>query len=166
MVTDFSKLKVNLNFKIKVKRKTRAPALKQDKVLTKQIETRCRYENGKFYVIIPNCVYRNKLKTGVDINDIGTKDITLGFTPESFDLHEASRVFTIQGQENGNYTCLIRNESDRLFKKLSKEKYVPFCRNWNIIVRIVRRVGVLYADFRSLKAHNLYYNLKQDNEDE
>ena len=166
MVTDFSKLKVNLNFKIKVKNKTRAPALKQNKVLTKQIETKCRYDNGKFYVIIPNYVYRNKLKTGVDINDIGTKDITLEFTPESFDLHEANRVFTIQGQENGSYTCLIRNESDRLFKKLSEEKYVPFCRNWNIIVRIVRRVGVLYADFRSLKAHNLYYNLKQDNEDE
>ena len=166
MVTDFSKLKVNLNFKIKVKNKTRAPALKQDKVLTKQIETKCRYDNGKFYVIIPNYVYRNKLKTGVDINDIGTKDITLELTPESFDLHEANRVFTIQGQENGSYTCLIRNESDRLFKKLSEEKYVPFCRNWNIIVRIVRRVGVLYADFRSLKAHNLYYNLKQDNEDE
>ena len=166
MVTDFSKLKVNLNFKIKVRHKTRAPATKQDKVLTKQIETKCRYDNGKFYVIIPNYVYRNKLKTGVDINDIGTKDITLEFTPESFDLHEANRVFTIQGQENGSYTCLIRNESDRLFKKLSEEKYVPFCRNWNIIVRIVRRVGVLYADFRSLKAHNLYYNLKQDNEDE
>jgi len=166
MVTDFSKLKVNLNFKIKVKNKTRAPALKQDKVLTKQIETKCRYDNGKFYVIIPNYVYRNKLKIGVDVNDIGTKDITLEFTPESFDLHEANRVFTIQGQENGSYTCLIRNESDRLFKKLSEEKYVPFCRNWNIIVRIVRRVGVLYADFRSLKAHNLYYNLKQDNEDE
>ena len=166
MVTDFSKLKVNLNFKIKVKNKTRAPALKQDKVLTKQIETKCRYDNGKFYVIIPNYVYRNKLKTGVDVNDIGTKDITLEFTPESFDLHEANRVFTIQGQENGSYTCLIRNESDRLFKKLNEEKYVPFCRNWNIIVRIVRRVGVLYADFRSLKAHNLYYNLKQDNEDE
>lgn len=166
MVTDFSKLKVNLNFKIKVKNKTRAPAIKQDKVLTKQIETKCRYDNGKFYVIIPNYVYRNKLKTGVDINDIGTKDITLEFTPESFDLHEANRVFTIQGQENGSYTCLIRNESDRLFKKLSEEKYVPFCRNWNIIVRIVLRVGVLYADFRSLKAHNLYYNLKQDNEDE
>lgn len=166
MVTDFNKLKINLNFKIKVRHKTRAPAIKQDKVLTKQIETKCRYDNGKFYVIIPNYVYRNKLKTGVDINDIGTKDITLEFTPESFDLHEANRVFTIQGQENGNYTCLIRNESDRLFKKLSEEKYVPFCRNWNIIVRIVRRVGVLYADFRSLKAHNLYYNLKQDNEDE
>ena len=166
MVTDFSKLKVNLNFKIKVKNKTRAPALKQDKVLTKQIETKCRYDNGKFYVIIPNYVYRNKLKIGVDVNDIGTKDITLEFTPESFDLHEANRVFTIQGQENGSYTCLIRNESDRLFKKLSEEKYVPFCRNWNIIVRIVRRVGVLYADFRSLKSHNLYYNLKQDNEDE
>ena len=166
MVTDFSKLKVNLNFKIKVKNKTRAPALKQDKILTKQIETKCRYDNGKFYVIIPNYVYRNKLKIGVDINDIGTKDITLEFTPESFDLHEANRVFTIQGQENGSYTCLIRNESDRLFKKLSEEKYVPFCRNWNIIIRIVRRVGVLYADFRSLKAHNLYYNLKQDNEDE
>ena len=166
MVTDFSKLKVNLNFKIKVKNKTRAPALKQDKVLTKQIETKCRYDNRKFYVIIPNYVYRNKLKIGVDVNDIGTKDITLEFTPESFDLHEANRVFTIQGQENGSYTCLIRNESDRLFKKLSEEKYVPFCRNWNIIVRIVRRVGVLYADFRSLKAHNLYYNLKQDNEDE
>ena len=166
MVTDFSKLKVNLNFKIKVRHKTRAPATKQDKVLTKQIETKCRYDNGKFYVIIPNYVYRNKLKTGVDVNDIGTKDITLEFTPESFDLHEANRVFTIQGQENGSYTCLIRNESDRLFKKLSEEKYVPFCRNWNIIVRIVRRVGVLYADFRSLKAHNLYYNLKQDNEDE
>ena len=166
MVTDFSKLKVNLNFKIKVKNKTRAPALKQDKVLTKQIETKCRYDNGKFYVIIPNYVYRNKLKIGVDVNDIGTKDITLEFTPESFDLHEANRVFTIQGQENGSYTCLIRNESDRLFKKLNEEKYVPFCRNWNIIVRIVRRVGVLYADFRSLKAHNLYYNLKQDNEDE
>ena len=166
MVTDFSKLKVNLNFKIKVKNKTRAPALKQDKVLTKQIETKCRYDNGQFYVIIPNYVYRNKLKTGVDINDIGTKDITLEFTPESFDLHEANRIFTIQGQENGSYTCLIRNESDRIFKKLSEEKYVPFCRNWNIIVRIVRRIGVLYADFRSLKAHNLYYNLKQDNEDE
>ena len=166
MVTDFSKLKVNLNFKIKVKNKTRAPALKQDKVLTKQIETKCRYDNGKYYVIIPNYVYRHKLKTGVNVNDIGTKDITLEFTPESFDLHEANRVFTIQGQENGSYTCLIRNESDRLFKKLSEEKYVPFCRNWNIIVRIVRRVGVLYADFRSLKAHNLYYNLKQDNEDE
>ena len=166
MVTDFSKLKVNLNFKIKVRHKTRAPATRQDKVLTKQIDTKCRYDNGKFYVIIPNYVYRNKLKTGVDINDIGTKDITLEFTPESFDLHEANRVFTIQGQENGSYTCLIRNESDRLFKKLSEEKYVPFCRNWNIIVRIVRRVGVLYADFRSLKAHNLYYNLKQDNEDE
>ena len=166
MVTDFSKLKVNLNFKIKVKNKTRAPALKQDKVLTKQIETKCRYDNGKFYVIIPNYVYRNKLKIGVDVNDIGTKDITLEFTPESFDLHEANRVFTIQGQENGSYTCLIRNESDRLFKKLNEELYVPFCRNWNIIVRIVRRVGVLYADFRSLKAHNLYYNLKQDNEDE
>ena len=166
MVTDFSKLKVNLNFKIKVKHKTRAPATKQDKVLTKQIETKCRYDNGKFYVIIPNYVYRHKLKTGVDVNDIGTKDITLEFTPESFDLHEANRVFTIQGQENGSYTCLIRNESDRIFKKLSEEKYVPFCRNWNIIVRIVRRVGVLYADFRSLKAHNLYYNLKQDNEDE
>ena len=166
MVTDFSKLKVNLNFKIKVKNKTRAPALKQDKVLTKQIETKCRYDNGKFYVIIPNYVYRNKLKIGVDVNDIGTKDITLEFTPESFDLHEANRVFTIRGQENNTYTCLIRNESDRLFKKLSEEKYVPFCRNWNIIVRIVRRVGVLYADFRSLKAHNLYYNLKQDNEDE
>ena len=134
--------------------------------MTKQIETKCRYDNGKFYVIIPNYVYRHKLKTGVDVNDIGTKDITLEFTPESFDLHEANRVFTIQGQENGSYTCLIRNESDRLFKKLSEEKYVPFCRNWNIIVRIVRRVGVLYADFRSLKAHNLYYNLKQDNEDE
>ena len=166
MVTDFSKLKVNLNFKIKVKNKTRAPALKQGKVLTKQIETKCHYDNGKFYVVIPYCVYRNKLKTDVDITDVGTKDITLEFTPESFDLHEANRVFTIQGQENGNYTCLIRNESDRLFKKLSEEKYVPFCRNWNIIVRIVRRVGVLYADFRSLKAHNLYYNLKQDNEDE
>ena len=166
MVTDFNKLKVNLNFKIKVKHKTRAPSAKQDKVLTKSIETKCRYDNGKFYVVIPNCVYKHKLKSGVDVNDIGTKDITLEFTPESFDLHEANRVFTIQGQENGSYTCLIRNESDRLFKKLSEEKYVPFCRNWNIIVRIVRRVGVLYADFRSLKAHNLYYNLKQDNEDE
>ena len=166
MVTDFNKLKVNLNFKIKVKHKTRAPALKQDKVLTKQIETKCRYDNGKFYVIIPNYVYRNKLKTGVDINDIGTKDITLEFTPESFDLHEANRVFTIHGQESGNYTCLIRNESDRLFKKLNNKVYVPFCRNWTICVKIVRRVGVLYADFRSLKAHNLYYNLKQDNEDE
>ena len=166
MVTDFSKLKVNLNFKIKVKNKTRAPALKQDKVLTKQIETKCRYDNGKFYVIIPNYVYRNKLKIGVDVNDIGTKDITLEFTPESFDLHEANRVFTIQGQENGSYTCLIGNESDILFKKLSEEKYVPSCRNWTICIKIVRRVGILYADFRSLKAHNLYYNLKQDNEDE
>ena len=166
MVTDFSKLKVNLNFKIKVKNKTRAPALKQDKVLTKQIETKCRYDNGKFYVIIPNYVYRNKLKTGVDVNDIGTKDITLEFTPESFDLHDADRVFTIHGQDNGKYICLVRNETDRLFKKLSKEQYVPFCRNWTIIVKIVRRVGVLYADFRSLKSHNLYYNLKQDNEDE
>ena len=166
MVTDFNKLKVNLNFKIKVKHKTRAPAFKQDKVLTNLIQTKCLYENGKFYVIIPNYVYRNKLKIGVDVNDIGTKDITLEFTPESFDLHEANRVFTIHGQESGNYTCLIRNESDRLFKKLSEEKYVPFCRNWNIVVRIIRRVGVLYADFRSLKVHNLYYNFKQDNEDE
>ena len=166
MVTDFNKLKVNLNFKIKVKHKTRAPAFKQDKVLTNLIQTKCRYYNGKFYVIIPNYVYRNKLKIGVDVNDIGTKDITLEFTPESFDLHEANRVFTIHGQESGNYTCLIRNESDRLFKKLNNKVYVPFCRNWNIIVRIIRRVGVLYADFRSLKAHNLYYNLKQDNEDE
>ena len=166
MVTDFSKLKVNLNFKIKVKHKTRAPSIKQDKVLTKNIETKCRYDNGKFYVVIPNCVYKHKLKSGVDVNDIGTKDITLEFTPESFDLTNATRVFTIHGQDNGKYICLVRNESDRLFKKLSEEKYVPFCRNWNIIVRIVRRVGVLYADFRSLKAHNLYYNLKQDNEDE
>ena len=166
MVTDFSKLKVNLNFKIKVKNKTRAPALKQDKVLTKQIETKCRYDNGKFYVIIPNYVYRNKLKIGVDVNDIGTKDITLEFTPESFDLHEANRVFTIQGQENGSYTCLIRNESDRLFKKLNNKVYVPFCRNWTICIKIVRHVGILYADFRSLKSHNLYYNLKQDNENE
>nr|DAG90446.1 MAG TPA: hypothetical protein [Crassvirales sp.]DAP30841.1 MAG TPA: hypothetical protein [Crassvirales sp.] len=166
MVTDFSKLKVNLNFKIKVRHKTRAPATKQDKVLTKQIETKCRYDNGKFYVIIPNYVYRNKLKSGVDVSDIGTKDIRLEFTPESFDLNDATRVFTIHGQDNGKYICLIRNESDRIFKKLNKEQYVPFCRNWNIRVRIVRRVGVLYADFRSLKAHNLYYNLKQDNEDE
>ena len=166
MVTDFSKLKVNLNFKIKVKNKTRAPALKQDKVLTKQIETKCRYDNGKFYVIIPNYVYRNKLKIGVNVNDIGTKDITLEFTPESFDLTNATRVFTIHGQDNGKYVCLIRNESDRIFKKLNKEQYVPFCRNWNIVVRIIRRVGVLYADFRSLKVHNLYYNFKQDNEDE
>lgn len=165
MVTDFSKLKVNLNFKIKVKHKTRAPALKQDKVLTKQIETKCHYDNGKFYVIIPNYVYRNKLKSGVDVSDIGTKDIRLEFTPESFDLHEANRVFTIRGQDNGNYTCLIRNESDRLFKKLSNEVYVPFCRNWTVCVKIVRHIGVLYADFRSLKSHNLYYNLKQDNED-
>ena len=75
MVTDFSKLKVNLNFKIKVKHKTRAPAAKQDKVLTKSIETKCRYDNGKFYVVIPNCVYKHKLKSGVDVNDIGTKDI-------------------------------------------------------------------------------------------
>ena len=166
MVTDFSKLKVNLNFKIKVRHKTRAPATKQDKILTKQIETKCHYDNGKFYVVIPNCIYKHKLKSGVDVNDIGTKDITLEFTPESFDLHDANRVFTIHGQESGNYTCLIRTESDRLFKKLSKEQYVPFCRNWTIIVKIVRRVGVLYADFRSLKSHNLYYNLKQDNEDE
>ena len=166
MVTDFSKLKVNLNFKIKVKHKTRAPSAKQDKVLTKNIETKCRYDNGKFYVVIPNCVYKHKLKSGVDVNDIGTKDITLEFTPESFDLHDADRVFTIRGQDNGKYICLVRNETDRLFKKLSKEQYVPFCRNWTIIVKIVRRVGVLYADFRSLKAHNLYYNLKQDNEDE
>ena len=166
MVTDFSKLKVNLNFKIKVRHKTRAPATKQDKVLTKQIETKCHYDNGKFYVVIPYCVYRNKLKTDVDVNDIGTKDITLEFTPESFDLTDATRVFTIHGQDNGKYVCLIRNESDRIFKKLNKEQYVPFCRNWNIVVRIIRRVGVLYADFRSLKAHNLYYNLKQDNEDE
>lgn len=166
MVTDFSKLKVNLNFKIKVRHKTRAPSTKQDKVLTKQIETKCYYDNGKFYVIIPNYVYRNKLKSGVDVSDIGTKDIRLEFTPESFDLNDATRVFTIHGQDNGKYICLIRNESDRIFKKLNKEQYVPFCRNWNIRVRIVRRVGVLYADFRSLKAHNLYYNLKQDNEDE
>lgn len=166
MVTDFSKLKVNLNFKIKVKHKTRAPSLKQDKVLTKNIETKCRYDNGKFYVVIPNYVYKRKLKSGVDVNDIGTKDITLEFTPESFDLHDADRVFTIHGQDDGKYTCLIRNETDRLFKKLNEEQYVPFCRNWTIIVRIVRRVGVLYADFRSLKAYNLYYNLKQDNEDE
>lgn len=166
MVTDFSKLKVNLNFKIKVRHKTRAPATKQDKVLTKQIETKCHYDNGKFYVIIPYCVYRNKLKSAVDVSDIGTKDIRLEFTPESFDLNDATRVFTIHGQDNGKYICLIRNESDRIFKKLNKEQYVPFCRNWNIRVRIVRRVGVLYADFRSLKAHNLYYNLKQDNEDE
>ena len=166
MVTDFSKLKVNLNFKIKVKHKTRAPSLKQDKVLTKSIETKCRYDNGKFYVVIPNYVYKHKLKSGVDVNDIGTKDITLEFTPESFDLHDADRVFTIRGQESGNYTCLIRNESDRLFKKLNNKVYVPFCRNWTICIKIVRRVGVLYADFRSLKAHNLYYNLKQDNEDE
>ena len=166
MVTDFSKLKVNLNFKIKVRHKTRAPATRQDKVLTKQIETKCHYDNGKFYVVIPYCVYRNKLKNGVDINDIGTKDITLEFTPESFDLTYATRVFTIHGQDNGKYVCLIRNESDRIFKKLSKEQYVPFCRNWNIVVRIIRRVGVLYADFRSLKVHNLYYNFKQDNEDE
>ena len=166
MVTDFSKLKVNLNFKIKVKHKTRAPALKQDKVLTKLIETKCRYDNGKFYVVIPNCVYKHKLKSSVDVSDIGTNDITLEFTPESFDLHGADRVFTIRGQDNGKYICLIRTETDRLFKKLNKEQYVPFCRNWTIIVRIVRRVGVLYADFRSLKSHNLYYNLKQDNEDE
>ena len=53
MVTDFNKLKINLNFKIKVKHKTRAPALKQDKVLTNLIQTKCLYENGKFYVIIP-----------------------------------------------------------------------------------------------------------------
>ena len=166
MVTDFNKLKVNLNFKIKVKNKTRAPALKQDKVLTRRIETKCRYDNGKFYVIIPNYVYKHKLKSGVDVNDIGTKDITLEFTPESFDLHDADRVFTIRGQESGNYTCLIRTESDRLFKKLNNKVYVPFCRNWTICIKIVRRVGILYADFRSLKAHNLYYNLKQDNEDE
>ena len=166
MVTDFSKLKVNLNFKIKVKHKTRAPSIKQDKVLTKNIETKCRYDNGKFYVVIPNCIYKHKLKSGIDVNDIGTKDITLEFTPESFDLHDANRVFTIRGQESGNYTCLIRNESDRLFKKLNNKVYVPFCRNWTICIKIVRRVGILYADFRSLKAHNLYYNLKQDNEDE
>ena len=166
MVTDFSKLKVNLNFKIKVKHKTRAPSIKQDKVLTKNIETKCRYDNGKFYVVIPNCVYKHKLKSGVDVNDIGTKDITLEFTPESFDLTDATRVFTIHGQDNGKYVCFIRNESDRIFKKLNKEQYVPFCRNWNIVVRIIRRVGVLYADFRSLKVHNLYYNFKQDNEDE
>ena len=166
MVTDFSKLKVNLNFKIKVRHKTRAPATKQDKVLTKQIETKCHYDNGKFYVVIPYCVYRNKLRTDVDITDVGTKDITLEFTPESFDLHEANRVFTIRGQESGDYTCLIRTESDRLFKKLNNKVYVPFCRNWTICIKIVRRVGILYADFRSLKAHNLYYNLKQDNEDE
>ena len=166
MVTDFSKLKVNLNFKIKVKHKTRAPSAKQDKVLTKSIETKCRYDNGKFYVVIPNCIYKHKLKSGVYINELCTKDITLEFTPESFDLHDADRVFTIHGQDNGKYICLIRNETDRLFKKLNKEQYVPFCRNWTIIVKIVRRVGVLYADFRSLKSHNLYYNLKQDNEDE
>ena len=165
MVTDFSKLKVNLNFKIKVRHKTRAPAAKQDKVLTNLIQTKCLYENGKFYVTIPYCVYKQKLRNGVDISDIGTKDITLEFTPESFDLHEANRVFTIHGQDNGNYTCLIRNESDRLFKKLSNEVYVPFCRNWTVCVKIVRHIGVLYADFRSLKSYNLYYNLKQDNED-
>nr|DAW49044.1 MAG TPA: hypothetical protein [Crassvirales sp.] len=166
MVTDFSKLKVNLNFKIKVRHKTRAPAQNQDKVLTNLIQTKCLYENRKFYVIIPYYVYKQKLRKGVDINDIGNKDLTLEFTPESFDLHEANRVFTIQGQESGNYTCLIRTESDRLFKKLNNEVYVPFCRNWTVCVKIVRRVGVLYADFRSLKSHNLYYNLKQDNEDE
>ena len=56
MVTDFSKLKVNLNFKIKVRHKTRAPATRQDKVLTKQIETKCHYDNGKVYIIVPNYV--------------------------------------------------------------------------------------------------------------
>ena len=115
MVTDFSKLKVNLNFKIKVRHKTRAPATKQDKVLTKQIETKCHYDNGKFYVVIPYCVYRNKLKTDVDVNDIGTKDITLEFTPESFDLHEANRVFTISGQENYNINYVLsKNESQHI----------------------------------------------------
>ena len=166
MVTDFNKLKVNLNFKIKVKHKTRAPSLKQDKVLTNLIQTKCLYENGKFYVVIPYHVYKQKLRNVVDLNYIGNKNLTLEFTPYSFDLHEANRVFTIRGQESGDYTCLIRNESDRLFKKLNNKVYVPFCRNWTICVKIVRRVGVLYADFRSLKAHNLYYNLKQDNEDE
>lgn len=51
-----------------------------------------------------------------------------------------------------------KKQTDRLFRKLNKEQYVPICRNWTIIVRIVRRVGVLYADFRSLKSHNLYYD--------
>ena len=78
MVTDFSKLKVNLNFKIKVKHKTRAPAIKQDKVLTNLIQTKCLYENGKFYVIIPYHVYKQKLRNGVDINEYLSDTITKG----------------------------------------------------------------------------------------
>uniref|UniRef100_A0AAU8MJC2 Uncharacterized protein n=1 Tax=Geladintestivirus 3 TaxID=3233135 RepID=A0AAU8MJC2_9CAUD len=164
MAVDFSKLSLNLNFK--TKHKMRAPT-NVDKVLTKQIECKCIYSDGKFTVTIPYTAYMNKCKKGVELKEVGSKDLTLEFTPESYSLDDVDRAFTRFGQGTKNYICLVRNESDRIFKKLDPNRYVPFCHNWIIHVRIVRRGGLLYADFRGLvtiDGHN--YNVKHDDEDE
>lgn len=164
MAVDFSKLSLNLN--IKVTNKRRAPT-KVDRVLTKQVEAKCIYKDGNFFAEIPYTAYSNKCKNGVALSEVGTNNLTLEFTPESYDLDNLDRVFTRYGQGTKNYICLVRNESDKIFKKLDPERYVPFCHNWIVRVRIVRHNGIRYADFRGLVTINGHlYNVKHDDEDE
>lgn len=163
---DYSKLKVV--FKPKVSTKRRAPT-EPDKRLTKLVPGVINQdEQGNFTVSINYFDYLDKLAKGVNIKEIGKDKLILPFTDSSYDISNSERIFTRIGQRNRRYICLIRNESDKIFKAPDPKRYVPFCHNWICSCWIVRENGQLKAKFNkiiTLAGHD--YSIKHliDNEE-
>lgn len=163
MSRDLSGFKLVFKPKVVTNRKTRAPSdnIHYNKKLTKLVVGTVIKEGTSFKVVINYNDYKDKLSADVKIEDVGDKDLTLHFTYQSFDCKGASIVFTKEGQLDHTYLCIHRNETDRIFKNVDNNRYVPFCHNWIVRGWIVNLDGKLYFHFRrciTIKGHN--YNVR------
>lgn len=140
--------------------KKRKPTTDTDKRLTNLIKGICVKE-GDIYKI---AVDVKELKP--NIIDKGQPDLlVLEFTEESYNLKGVVSVFDRKPDEYGKYTRYIRNESQCKFFPGSKEKLVPFCKNWVCSGYIVKRNGKLLFDFHDClnpRGYKSYINQDDD----
>lgn len=123
----FDKLSTSFNdFKLVTKKK-RVKQDKDDTLIKKLVYGTCfKTEEGIFKIKLNDTL--NK-----DI-DNKYKNIELEFTEESYNLRGVMQVFTRVPEDEVNgtkrYIRIIRSEAQCRYFPGSKERFVPFCRNW------------------------------------
>ena len=150
MSKDFSKFKFEFKLKVTNKCRTRAPAdiIHNNQKLTKLVIGQViQNEDNSFRVIVRFGDYKNRLSSKVKLEQVGTTDLTLHITYQSFECKDKLLIFTRYGQRDRRYICISRFEDDKVFKNVDNNRFVPFCHNWLVRGWIVIFNNKLYFHF-------------------
>lgn len=89
-------------------------------------------------------------KVCVDYDKDGSKSEILEFTDKSFDLVGRKDVFTREKDKYGNTVRIVRDTWKSKFFPGSREKYVPFAKNWIVKGYIVKEGLIKKFEFKDL----------------